>query len=212
MLKKIIFAMSLMILSAYAGDSFLNSCQKKWTENAKNIKSIRADMAQAFSINEKNAEESARFLFLNSDRFYSRVDMDSQMGKMINICRGDSIYVKIGNSKWIVEKGSCVEKQPFMMTSQLNVKSFKFIKKKEGTRVYQDSLGVQYSVDTKTCRVMEMSSNELKSVFYYEKKENIDLLTKIDTEIKENSLKYVVEYKNILVNKGVTQSFFNVGM
>ena len=30
MIRKIIFAMSMMILSAYAGDSFLYSCQKKW--------------------------------------------------------------------------------------------------------------------------------------------------------------------------------------
>lgn len=211
MLKKIIFAMSLMILSAFAGDSFLNSCQKKWTENAKNIKSFRADMVQAFSINGRNTEEVANFLFLNSDRFYSRIDMDSQLGKMINICRGDSIFVKVGSSKWIVEKGSCAEKQPFLMTTQLNVKSFKFIKKNEDIRVYQDSLGAQYSIDTKTCRIKEMSSSESKSIFDYEKKGNIDLLTKIDTEIKENSVKYVVEYKNILVNRGVTKSFFDVG-
>lgn len=203
--------MSLMILSAFAGDSFLNSCQKKWTENAKNIKSFRADMVQAFSINGRNTEEVANFLFLNSDRFYSRIDMDSQLGKMINICRGDSIFVKVGSSKWIVEKGSCAEKQPFLMTTQLNVKSFKFIKKNEDIRVYQDSLGAQYSIDTKTCRIKEMSSSESKSIFDYEKKGNIDLLTKIDTEIKENSVKYVVEYKNILVNRGVTKSFFDVG-
>ena len=98
------------------------------------------------------------------------------------------------------------------MTTQLNVKSFKFIKKNEGARVYQDSLGVLYSIDTKTCRIKEMSSSESKSTFDYEKKGNIDLLTKIETEIKEKSVKYAVEYKNILVNRGVTKSFFDVGM
>lgn len=212
MVKKIIFAISVMILSAYAGDSFLNSCQKKWNENANAIKSFRSDMVQTFSINGHNTEESAKFLFLNSDRFYSRTDMNSQLGKIVNICRGDSIYIKVGSSKWMVEKGICAEKQPFLMASQINSKSFKFLKKSNELRVYQDSVGNRYNVDTKTCRIKEMSSKESVSIFDYEKKGNVDLLIKIDTEIKENSVKYVVELKNILLNRGVTKSFFDVGM
>lgn len=201
-----------MVLSAYASDSFLNSCQKKWVENANAIKSVRAEMLQSFFVNGQNFEESAKFLFLNSDRFYSRTDMNSPMGKMINICHGDSIYLKVGSSKWIVEKGSCAEKQPFLMTSEISGNSFKFIKKNESVRIYQDSVGVSYSIETKTCRIKEMSSNESVSVFDYEKKGNIDLLIKIETDVKEKNVKYVIEYKDILVNRGVTKSFFDVEM
>jgi len=212
MIRKIIFAMSMVILSAYAGDSFLYSCQKKWKENANAVKSFRSDMTQFFSINGRNTEESAQFLFLNSDRIYSRIDMNSQFGKVVNVCRGDSIYIKVGSSKWMVEKGSCAEKQPFLMAAQLRNESFKFVKKDNESRVYKDSVGNQYSIETKTCRIKEMSSKETNSVFYYEKKGNVDLLTKIDTEIRTHSVKYIVEYKNILLNRGVTKSFFDIGM
>ena len=201
-----------MVLSAYASDSFLNSCQKKWIENANAIKSVRAEMLHLFFANGQNFGESAKFLFLNSDRFYSRTDVNSPMGKMINICHGDSIYLKVGSSKWIVEKGSCAEKQPFLMTSEISGNSFKFIKKNESVRIYQDSVGVSYSIETKTCRIKEMSSNESVSVFDYEKKGNIDLLIKIETDVKEKNVKYVIEYKDILVNRGVTKSFFDVEM
>lgn len=201
-----------MILSAYASDSFLNSCQKKWIENANAIKSVRAEMLQSFFVNGQNFGESAKFLFLNSDRFYSRIDMNSPMGKMINICHGDSIYLKVGSSKWIVEKSSCAEKQPFLMLSQINGKNFKFVKKNESVRIYQDSVGVRYSIETKTCRINEISSSESESVFDYEKRGNIDLLIKIETDVKEKNVKYIIEYKNVLINRGVTKSFFDVEM
>ena len=199
-----------MILSAYAGDSFLNSCQKKWKENANAIKSFRSDMTQFFFINGRNTEESAKFLFLNSDRFYSRIDMNSQLGKVVNVCRGDSIYIKVGSSKWMVEKGSCAEKQPFLMAAQLRDESLKFIKKDNESRVYRDSVGNRYNIETKTCRIKEMSSKESVSIFDYEKKGNVDLLIRVETEVKEKSVKYVIEYKDILVNRGVTKSFFDV--
>lgn len=199
-----------MILSAYADDSFLNSCQKKWKENANAVKSFRSDMVQRFSINGRNTEESAKFLFLNSDRFYSRIDMNSQLGKVVNVCRGDSIYIKVGSSKWMVEKGSCAEKQPFLMAAQLRDESLKFIKKDNESRTYRDSVGNRYSIETKTCRIKEMSSKESVSIFDYEKKGNVDLLIRVETEVKEKSVKYVIEYKDILVNRGVTKSFFDV--
>ncbi|MBR6124804.1 hypothetical protein IKQ19_14610 [Candidatus Saccharibacteria bacterium] len=54
MLKKIIFAMFLMVLSAYAGDSFLNSCQKKWKANLASMKSFRGNMVQTMNLEENN--------------------------------------------------------------------------------------------------------------------------------------------------------------
>ena len=55
-----------------------------------------------------------------------------------------------------------------------------------------------------------MSSKESVSIFDYEKKGNVDLLIRVETEVKEKSVKYVIEYKDILVNRGVTKSFFDV--
>lgn len=132
------------------------------------------------------------------------------MGKITNVCRGDSLYLKVSDSKWQTQKEGCNKNSPFLMSLQISEKSLKYLKTVDKSKVYKDSDGNQYKIDTKTCRIVEMSNDKFVSAFVYENVENVDIPVKILTEIRENSLKYDIEYKKIMLNKGVTKSFFNI--
>lgn len=209
-MKKVLFLAFMLFLPSFASDTFVTSCQSKWNANAKALKSIRSEMNQHISIGEFNSTQSASFLYLNTDRLYNRIEMDSQMGKITNICRGDSLFLKVGDSKWQIHKEGCNNNSPFLMNTQIAEKTLKFVKNVGKSKMYKDSEGNQYKIDTKTCRIIEMSSAEYVSTFDYSNVENVDIPVQIKTEIKENGLKYDIEYNKISVNKGVTKSFFNI--
>lgn len=214
MLKKIIFAMSLMILSAYAGDSFLNSCQKKWVENANAIKSFRSDMVQIFNVGKTTTEQIAKFQFLDSDAFYSKMTLNSHLGEMTYVCRGDSSYMKIGASGWTAQKSPCAENPMKKKLSDLKKQKFTFVKNLNNKRVYKDNDGRKYIIETQTCRILQMDdfleNNTAQVTIEYEKVNGVDIPVKTVIEVPEKNVKSILEYKNVIVNKGVVKSFFIV--
>ena len=74
-MKKVLFLAITLFLPCFASDYFVTSCQSKWNANAKSIKSIRSEKEQSVSINDLKSTQSAKFLFLNSDRLYNRIDI-----------------------------------------------------------------------------------------------------------------------------------------
>ena len=214
MLKKIILAMSLMILSAYAGDSFLSSCQKKWEENANAIKSFRSDMVQTFNIGKATTEQIAKFQFMDSDAFYSKMTLNSHLGEVTYICRGDSSYMKIGASGWTPQKTLCAENPMKKKLSELKKQKFTFVKNLNDKRVYKDNDGRKYIIETQTCRILQMDdlleNNAAQVKIEYEKVNGIDIPVKTVIDVPEKNVKSILEYKNVVVNKGVVKSFFIV--
>lgn len=211
MLKKIIFAMSLMILSAYAGDSFLNSCQKKWNANLANMKSFRGDMLQTMSVeNNISSSQNMKVMYLKLDQSYLR--MDAQMNNMNSfvVCRGDSMYVKMGENKWFPSQQKCASNPLTGVVETLGKSKLKFVKESNGFRVYRDSLKIQYKIQTKTCRILEAENADMKNSWEYDIVNDIDVPVKNTMNVKQNSAKIEVEFKNLLVNQGVTKSFFEV--
>ena len=206
--------MSLMILSAYAGDSFLNSCQKKWEENANAIKSFRSDMVQIFNLGKATTEQTAKFQFMESDVFYSKMTMESHLGEMIFICRGDSSYMKMGKSAWTAQKTSCAENPMKKKLSEMKKQKFTFVKSMGNNRVYRDNNGKKYTIETQSCRIIQMDDvveNVSAQVSIdYEKINGVDIPVKTVIDLPEKNVKNVLEYKNVIINKGVTKSFFSV--
>ena len=206
--------MSLMILSAYAGDSFLNSCQKKWEENANAIKSFRSDMVQIFNLGKASAEQTAKFQFMDSDVFYSKMILNSHLGEMTYICRGDSSYMKIGKSDWTAQKTSCAENPMKKKLSDIKKQKFTFLKNLNDKRVYKDDNGKKYTIGTQSCRIIQMNDvveNTAAQVkIEYEKINGIDIPVKTVIDVPEKNMKSILEYKNVVVNKGVVKSFFSV--
>jgi outer membrane lipoprotein-sorting protein len=212
MLKKIIFAMSLMILSAFAGDSFLNSCQKKWNATLANMKSFRGDMVQTMSLEENNLSNSQdmKIMYLKLDQTYLRMDVQMNNVNSFVICRGDSMYVKTGDDKWLPGHQKCSSNPLLGAVEALGKSKLKFVKESNGSRIYQDSLKVNYKIQTKTCRIVEAENADMKTSWEYEIIKDLDIPVKNTMNVKKNSAKIEVEFKNLLVNQGVTKSFFEV--
>ncbi|MBP5769675.1 MAG: hypothetical protein J6W51_11450 [Fibrobacter sp.] len=212
MLKKIIFAMSLMVLSAFAGDSFLNSCQKKWDATLANMKSFRGDMVQTMSIEESNLSNSQNIeiMYLKLNQSYLRMDVQINSVNSFIVCRGDSMYTKAGDGKWLPSLQKCSANPLTGIFESLEKSKLKFVKESNGSRVYRDSLKIEYKIQTKTCRIIEAEKEDMKTSWDYEIIKDFDIPVKNSMNIKKNSAKIVVEFKNLLVNQGVTKSFFEV--
>ena len=212
MLKKIIFAMFLMILSAYAGDSFINSCQKKWNANLAGVKSFRGDMIQTMTLGENNISNSQyiEIMYLKLNQSYLRMDVQINSVNSFVVCRGDSMYTKAGEGKWLTNLQKCSANPLTGIFETLAKTKLKFVKELKGSRVYRDSLKIEYKIQTKTCRILEASSSEMESSWEYEIIKDIDIPVNNMMNIKKNSAKIEVMFKNLLVNQGVTKSFFEV--
>lgn len=211
MLKKIIFAISLMILSAYAGDSFLNSCQKKWNASLANMKSFRGDMAQSMNFgNNISNSQNMKIMYLKLDQSYLRMDIQINSMNSFVVCRGDSMYTKTGDGKWLPSLQKCSSNPLMGIVESLGKSKLKFIKESNGSRVYRDSLKIEYKIQTKTCRILEASNSDMKTSWEYEIVNDFDIPVKNTMDMKKNSAKIEIEFKNLLVNQGVTKSFFEV--
>lgn len=211
MLKKIIFAMSLMILSAYAGDSFLNSCQKKWNATLANMKSFRGDMVQSMNFeNNISSSQNMKVMYLKLDKSYLRMDVQINNMNSFVVCRGDSMYTKAGDGKWLPSLQKCSSNPLMGIVETLGKSKLKFVKESSGSRVYRDSLKIEYKIQTKTCRILEASNSDMKTSWEYDIVNDIDIPVKNTMNVKKNSTKIEMEFKNLLVNQGVTKSFFEV--
>ena len=211
MLKKIIFTMFLMILSAYAGDSFLNSCQKKWNASLANMKSFRGDMVQSMTFeNNISNSQDMKIMYLKLDRSYLRMNVQINDMNSFVVCRGDSMYTKTGDGKWFPSHQKCASNPLMGAVEALGKSKLKFAKESNGSRVYRDSLKIEYKIQTKTCRILEAENADMKTSWEYDVVKDIDVPVKNTINVKKNSTKIEVEFKNLLVNQGVTKSFFEV--
>lgn len=212
MQKRMILIVAAMILSAYAGDSFLNSCQKKWNASLMSMKSFRADMVQTMMLKEYNISNSqnVKIMYLKLKQTYLRMDVEMNNVKSFVVCRGDSMFVKTSEGKWKYNQQNCAA-NPLTGTIETLLKSkLKFVKENSGVRVYRDSLKMEYKIQTKTCRVLDAENSDMLSSWEYENINDIDVPIKNIMSMKNNSATIEVEFKNPLVNQGVTKSFFEV--
>jgi outer membrane protease len=212
MLKKIIFAMSLMILSAYAGDSFLNSCQKKWNANLANMKSFRGDMIQTMTLEERNISNSQnmKVMYLALDESYLRMEIQINNLNSFIVCHGDTMFSKTGDGKWMQNQQKCSSNPLTGAFETLGKSKLTFVKQSNDSRVYRDSLKIEYKIQTKTCRVLEAENADMKTSWEYEIIKDLDIPVKNTMNVKKNPVKIDIEFKNLLVNQGVTKSFFEV--
>ena len=212
MLKNLLLVVFAMSLSVYAGDSFLNSCQKKWNANLANIKSFRADMVQTMSLKEYNVSnsQSMKVMYLKSNQSYLRMETKIDTMKSFVICRGDSMYVKMNDGKWIPNVQNCSANPLIEVVESLGKAKLKFIKESNGIRVYRDSLKMEYSIQTKTCRVLAAENAEMKTSWVYETINDIEIPVKNTMNVKNKTAMIEIEFKNLLINQGVTKSFFEV--
>lgn len=211
MLKKIAVAVAAFALMCFAKDSFLTSCQKKWNANVENVKSFRADMVQTMTFDGKSSgNQLLKVMYLNLDKAYLRMNMDVGTMKMTTICRGDSVFVKSDSSKWVQSQGKC-SANPLMGVFETAGKSkLTFVKESNGTRIYRDSLKIEYKVQTKTCRILEANNDDMRMVWEYESRDNIDVPVKNSMEMKRNPATIHFELQDLLINQGVTKSYFEV--
>lgn len=215
-MKKLFFMMIGLACSlTSASDSFLNSCQKQWQANAASMKSMRADLVQSVEVNGQKNEQLSKVQYLNSDRFYSKMETDSQLGKMTVICRGDSTYVKMAETGWQVKQDACAENPLENAVQKLKNTKFHFVKDSSGTRIYQDTEKVRYVFEAKTCRMVSMNvtQNGAQGIsrLFYKKFDGVDVPVKIEIDVQtQGNVKSIIEYRSVLINKGVTQSFFDL--
>jgi len=196
----------------YATDTFLASCQKLWQANAQSVKSMRADMIQSVEIAGQKVEQKAKVQYLTSDRFYSKIEMDSPMGKMTMLCRGDTTYIQMGNNGWNAQKGNCSENPLETTVNKLKNLNLVFLKDSSGNRIYKHG-NAKYVFEAKTCRLTKMDiiqeGVQGASFFQYEKFDNVDIPIKTEIDVPGKG-KTSMEYRSVLINKGVTKSFFEL--
>lgn len=211
MLKKIAVAVAAFALMCFAKDSFLTSCQKKWNANVENVKSFRADMVQTMTFDGKSSgNQLLKVMYLNLDKAYLRMNADVAATKMVTICHGDSMFVKIDANEWTQSQGKCSANPLVGIYESLGKSKLTFVKESNGIRVYRDSLKIEYKVQTKTCRVLEANNDEMRTTWEYESRDNIDVPVKSAMEIKKNPVTIRYELQGLLINQGVTKSFFEV--
>ena len=138
--------------------------------------------------------------------------MDVQINNMNSfvVCRGDSMYTKAGDGKWFPSLQKCSSNPLMGIVEALGKSQLKFVKESNGFRIYRDSLKVNYKIQTKTCRIIEAENADMKTSWEYEIITDFDIPVKNTMNMKKNSAKIEVEFKNLLVNQGVTKSFFEV--
>ncbi|MDR3002224.1 MAG: hypothetical protein LBU89_13300 [Fibromonadaceae bacterium] len=213
-MKKLLFLLLLCIASfCSAADSFLTSCQQQWQANAKAMKSMRADMVQSVEIAGQKAEQKAKVQYLVSDRFYSKTEMDSHIGKMTMLCRGDTTYIRMGNSGWNAQQGNCSENPLEATVNKLKNLKLSFSKDSSGSRIYRAPDDTRYVFEAKTCRLMKMdiAQDGIRGIssFQYQNFENIDFPVKTEIDLPGKG-KTSMEYRSVLMNKGVTKAFFEL--
>lgn len=120
------------------------------------------------------------------------------------------MYTKAGDSKWLPSLQKCSANPLTGIFETLEKSKLKFIKESNGSRVYRDSLKIEYKIQTKTCRIIEAENADMKTSWEYDVVNDIDVPVKNTMNVKKNSTKIEVEFKNLLVNQGVTKSFFEV--
>lgn len=211
MLRKIAVVVAAFALMCFAKDSFLTSCQKKWNANVENVKSFRADMVQTMTFNGvAPMSQSMNVMYLKSDRPYMKMAIDVSGLKSTMICRGDTMFVKTGDSKWSSSQGNCSTNPLMGVFENVDKANMKFVEESKGVRVYRDSLKIQYKIQTRTCRILEAENDEMTSSWEYELRDNIDLPLKNSVMMKANSAIIEQKIKNVLINQGVTKSYFEV--
>ena len=138
--------------------------------------------------------------------------MDVQINNVNSfvVCRGDSMYTKAGDGKWLPNIQKCSANPLTGIFETLDASKLKFVKESNGSRVYRDSLKIEYKIQSKTCRVLEADNSDMKSSWEYENIKDIDIPVKNTMALKKNSTKIDVEFKDLLINQGVTKSFFEV--
>ena len=168
-------------------------------------------MVQSMSMeNDISSSQNMKIMYLKLDQSYLR--MDAQVNNMNSfvVCRGDSMYVKMGENKWLPSPQKCASNPLTGVIETLGKAKLKFVKESNGSRVYRDSLKIQYKIQTKTCRILEAENADMKTSWEYDIINDIDVPVKNTMDVKQNSAKIEVEFKNLLVNQGVTKSFFEV--
>lgn len=218
-MKKVLYtALALFFSSSacFAGDSFLTSCQSTLESNAAALKSMRAELCQTFEIAGHSQKQTANMMYLSSDVFYSKMEATMPLGKFTMLCRGDTTYTKIGDSNWNAGKNQCGDESPLKKSvKELKARNLSFVKDSSNLRLYKDTVGVQYLFEPATCRLLEIRAFEngaqtATTRYEYEKINGVDFPVKETTTMSLNKLKKTVEYKSVIVNKGVTKSFFEV--
>lgn len=213
MLQKSFFSVIAVVMSAYAGDTFLNSCQKKWNADIANMKSFRSDMVQNMTVNmgkEITSSQNIKIMYLNLDKQYMRIESEVSGFNSVVVFRGDSMYVRSGENKWMPGQQSAFSNPLMGSIEALGKSNLKFIKESEGVRLYRDSANVDYKIQTKTCRLLEAENPDMKTSWEFKLINGMDIPVKNAMNVKKNSAKIEIEFKNLLINQGVTKSFFEV--
>ncbi len=120
------------------------------------------------------------------------------------------MYTKAGDGKWLPSLQKCASNPLMGIVETLGKSKLKFIKESNGSRVYRDSLKIEYKIQTKTCRILEASNSDMNTSWQYDVVNDIDIPVKNTMNVTKNSAKIEVEFKNLLINQGVTKSFFEV--
>lgn len=204
----------LSVSSVWSADAFVNSCLDKMKSEALALKSLRADMVQTIEVAGHTTEQKAKVQYLIADRFYSKTEMETPMGAMTMLCRGDTTYMKIGTGAWSPQKSTCAENPLTATYDKLKGLTLQFQKELNGARWYQDQTGAtEYVFETSSCRLIRMNTTQNGSTGFstlqYQKFGAVDLPVRIETTVPGQATS-VMEFKAVAVNAGITKAFFQV--
>ena len=213
-IRVLCYALVAWVANGWSADKFLSSCLEKMKENASNLKSMRAEMVQRIEVGGRTTEQKAFVKYLISDRFYSRMEIESPMGKMTMLCRGDTTFVKVGSGTWNTQLQACNDNP--LMSAYETLKNLPLVYQKDssGVRIYKNSQdSTRYVLETTTCRLVRMDILQEglmgTSTLQYHKYGSVDLPVHIETTVPGQAHS-AMEYKSVSINSGITKTFFQL--